>query len=215
MIPLLPSGGAVLAMIISLKNNARRRKKAYEALKNENKKIHRVNKVPKYKKVSKQKLSLIKRQIVNDIEKENNKYYLKDSIIILLISGIILYGLTSYYKHVREKNIKITKERLEIERKKTDGIIFDPTRLDFFLKDAEKWLTKHNYENAKLQYQAALQIDSTNYAANLGYTSVFVYKCIEKNMDCKMAENLMVRMISNYGNTEQILHLKKLLSENK
>lgn len=181
MIPLLPYGGSVLGMIITLKNNARKRKKAFEALKAEKKKIHRTSEVPEYKKISPQKLSRLKSKIVDDIEKENNRYYFKGSVAIILISGLLFYGLTSYFKYVEKKNIRITKEREEIAQKQIDGVIYDPKRLDFFLADAQKWLMKKNYKNAKAQYLAALQIDSLNYVANLGYTSAFVYDCIENN----------------------------------
>jgi hypothetical protein len=84
-------GGSVLAMIISLKNNALQRKKPFENLKDNP--IHHQSKIakPRIRRISPIKLAKIKSRIQAESAREKRKQTILITILILFFVSIMAY----------------------------------------------------------------------------------------------------------------------------
>lgn len=103
-------GGSVLAMIVSLKNNARPKRKAFAYSKGKEA-ILKKRYGLKYKSISAEKLSAIKSKIKRQTERENKQKMLKLVFILTMVLASLLILSIHFQKSVKENNSKVVKER--------------------------------------------------------------------------------------------------------
>lgn len=208
-------GGSVLAMIVTLKNNARARRKAFEYIESKETSIHSHYSL-KYKKVSKEKLSGIKNRIRSTIDKENKKSLLLTLLIIFIPSLLAIGGIIRYTNNIKEHNAIVAqnrKERLQFEKENT--IRLDASDLNYFITNGNKWLENKNYHRAKIQFYNALKTNPDNYEAFYGLTKAYVYHCEEHNEKCDEASIIVKNAIHKFGENPELHALKSKVTLRK
>jgi len=142
-------GGSVLAMIITLKNNARHRRKAFEYSDEKNRFI-RTHLELKYKTVSVERLARIKKQIRKELDQEDRQSLFRTMAIWGLIS-ILLVGATSYYYfQMKERNAALyAKQKLQRENVRQDVIALRQNDVDYFLTKGKQYLESEDYYYAQ------------------------------------------------------------------
>ncbi|NOZ47171.1 MAG: hypothetical protein GXO79_10375 [Chlorobi bacterium] len=206
----MSSAGTVMAMIVSLKNNARAKKRAFDSWKENKFIIHKKNSPLVFKKVSDKDLKIIKKDIQRKAKNDRKRVAILTAIIlipVLIISYILVKnGLNKY----TEDRLLEETERLnkidEIKNQKEETILY-------FLNDGYKWLDRRNFKNAKIQFYEAYKIDHNDYRINFANAKVYVLDCVENSENCNTADKLVDGLIDRFGENEEINYLEELLKE--
>jgi len=199
-----------MAMIVSLKNNARAKKRAFDSWKENKFIIHKKNSPLVFKKVSDKDLKIIKKDIQRKAKNDRKRVAILTAIIlipVLIISYILVKnGLNKY----TEDRLLEETERLnkidEIKNQKEETILY-------FLNDGYKWLDRRNFKNAKIQFYEAYKIDHNDYRINFANAKVYVLDCVENSENCNTADKLVDGLIDRFGENEEINYLEELLKE--
>ena len=198
----------VLAMIQSLRQNARPRRKAFEYSKDKESSLKKHYSL-KYKKVSSIKLENIKSKIKLQTEKENRQIFLK----IVTIGSIALIIFTIYYTNSdNANNARIVKERSErLSKQKIENEALKNMDINFFIDSGEKWIEKKDFREARHLYNLALDIDPNNYSANIGLVNAYILDCLYNDSNCYNSEYLLKKTIGKFGNTKELNELQTKL----
>ena len=204
--------GSVLAMITSLKTNARKKHSALKLLKENERLIRGGPKILKFKKVSDKELEQIKNKI-----RENNKKDRRKQIIILtiIITPIIIvlswFAFISFQK-INEQNKRDSIIQQELLKRKEEKINED---FNFYLTDGYKWLNEEKYTGAKTQFNEALKLKPEDYHANIAFLKAYVYDCIKNNYDCMTTEKLIQELEKIYSEKKEFIEIKKYYFDSK
>jgi hypothetical protein len=200
-------GGSVLAMILSLKNNASPRHKVFDYVKDKKRTFKR--RAPlHYKKVSQKELNLIKAKIRKQSNREDNQQFLKLMLAMFVIAGLLLVGTIYHNNTVDTKNTQIVRARQEhLLHQKADKIAYNSNNLKYFLDKGQKYLDNGDYRYAKILFATARSIDLDNYEANLGYVRTYVSDCNESINSCETTRRLLTTIIEKFGETEELIEL--------
>jgi Tfp pilus assembly protein PilF len=197
-------GGSVLGMIISLKNNARPRKKPFEALKEEYKQTLHKHYGLQYKEVSRDELAKIKVKIQEKFRKEERVRYLKISLFVLIICGFIFF----LFSYQMKRNSVINTQNKEVRK---INAMTPAEQFEKYINDGYQLMKEENYNGAKYLFLSALNLDPDDYKANPGLTEVYIKNCISKETDCTDAENYLSGSLKRFGQTKELIVLEKLL----
>ena len=212
MLPIMPWGGSVLAMIISLKNNARPRKKPFEDQKKARKRIGKANYTLRYKKVTPGELEKIKSSIQHSAKKERQKaLWLISMLIFVLCSGFVYWSFKNN-ETVNERNSRIVIDRLKLNREVENLKSLNPNeQYDYLIECGNGWFNNENYTYAIRHFNNALILKPDEYEADLGLTKSYVYLCSRENQYCSSASLILKTNQEKYGETPGLTELETLL----
>jgi hypothetical protein len=194
-------GGSVLAMILTLKNNARPKRKAFEAVKDFDKnQVHWKTRL-KFKTLPKDQLNDLKDKIREDARR---KRYKQTIISVILFSTVLIFGIYFINNFIEKQNLII---EANSEQKKN----YNKDRSEkylYYLNDGYKWLGEEHYKNAKFQFNQANEIFPEDYRTKIALTTAFVYDCMATNTDCIKAQALLGRIEKEYPNEINVRDLR-------
>ncbi len=210
MIPILPWGGSVLAMIISLKNNARPKRRPFKEKRAKDRLIYKTHRALRFKKVSKEKLESINARYRDSIENEGTRRLIIISLIIAFFGVIGIIGGIQYYNTMKKENARITAQNRINNRIREEAIAAAPEeKFDYLLSSAKKYLSKKHFSYAKHQFHEALLIKPNDFNANLGLVASYVYACLQYQEDCEEAEGYLIKALGKFGRKEQLVKLEE------
>ncbi len=205
-------GGSILDMIVSLKNNSNLRKG--ESIFDGNKSNNVLNSKHRliFKKVSKVELERIKQQ--NEREYKNcRKRRLVTNIIISVIIFVPAIWIFSNFLNEskrKEKQNNINWETTQLKKK-----FEKEEQVRYFLNSGYKWFSEKNYKNAKIQFYKAYELNNNDFQIDLANSKAYIFDCIENNVSCDKAEELIKGLISKYEKKEEVLELQELFLNNQ
>lgn len=206
-------GGSVLAMIVTLRNNARPRRKAFEYSSEKDsalKKHYELN----YKTVSASQIQKIRRRIRRKAEREDKKQLYVFLTFIALVSSILIFASYRYTQNVQENNAKVTEARqAKLIKMQKDEIHFKNADIEYFLNDGKKYNDKGDFRNGKIQFYKALEVNPDSYNAYLGYVTSSINECIHYNVNCHHTQKLLNSALKKYGETPQLVKLQESLNK--
>lgn len=215
MLPILPYGGSVLGMIISLKNNARPKRTPFKDKKEKDRTNYKNHYPLSFKRVSKEKLEKIKSRYRDSIVREDNRRLTIISIIIVVLGTFAVYGGIRYYYHVQEQNAKYQQQKLVQDKKnKQIAVVSFEEKYEYLMNSGKKYLSKQHYSYAKHQFHEAVKIKPDDFNANLGLVGAYVYDCIKYNHSCSEAEGYLLQALGKFGRKEQLVKLEEALYSN-
>ncbi|WP_319501211.1 hypothetical protein [uncultured Draconibacterium sp.] len=200
-------GGSVLAMIQSLRANARPKHHAYQKWEEGDKRIFK----NKYKLVSKQvspeELTRLKTKYRKEIEKDQKRTLALTIFSLVIIIPLITFGIFQFFFSISQKNYhpyvsEEEKQRTEI----TTG------QINYLLDSGYEWLNKSHYKNARFQFNRVLKINPQNKYALFGMAASYVYECQKEHTNCEKAKELLQDYISKFGSDSKTDHLSTILT---
>ncbi|MDX8340625.1 hypothetical protein SLH46_15615 [Draconibacterium sp. IB214405] len=199
-------GGSVLAMIQSLRANARPKHHAYQDWEKADKRIFK----NKYKLVSKQvspeKLAQLKTKYRKEIEKDQKRTLILTILSIVIIIPLITFGIFQFFFSNSQNNYRPYVS--EAEKQKTEITI---EQINYLLDSGYDWLNKSHYKNARYQFNRVLEVIPTNKDALFGMTASYVYECQKEHTNCERATELLQNYISKFGSDTKTDHLSTIL----
>lgn len=208
--------GSVLAMIQTLKNNARPKRKAFSSWeKDQNERISQKTKL-RFKEVSAEELQNIKEKIRKEARLRRKRTYAAAIIVILALMGLgtfitIKYSGT-YTKPVFPLHIS---EVPSMEKKREASKSKLNKKILFQLNDGYKWLEEEHYKNAIFQFQATLAIDPENEKAKFGLLYALVYDCLINETACQRAEAYYASMSNEFKGHPNLIDLEIIIQSKK
>ena len=168
-------GGSVLAMIISLKNNARLKQNAHDRWKNDKNYRYKEHKELKFKEVSKEELA----KVISKNRKKARQERLVEIILTVSVFILILFGISKLFTKKGENIIEAQQRRKQEQidqytQKKNREKQKEEEHLLFLLNDGYKWLNKKHYKNARTQFYNAYQFKPNDYRVKLANTTLYV-----------------------------------------
>ncbi len=201
-------GGSVLAMITTLKNNARPRKKVFEYKKDHNTSLQHHYEL-KYKTVSAEKLEAIKSKIRQQADKEERQKMLKIMGFLLLFSAVAIIGSVTYLKNVESHNKQVVfNQKMNHEHQRVAQKALAADDFEYYLNYGYRCLEKADYYYAKISFAQARSLDTHNYEANLGLLKAYVKDCTQNQVKCEHAHKLLRYNISKFGLTEGLIDIQ-------
>ena len=203
-------GGSVLAMIQSLRANARPKHHAYQDWDKGEKRIFK----NKYKLISKQvspeKLARLKAKYRKEIERDQKRTQALTVLSLVIIIPLITFGIFQFFFNNSLKNYHPYVS--ETEKAKTAEITIE--QINYLLDSGYEWLNKGHYKNARFQFNRVLESNPRNKAALFGMVASYVYECQKENTNCKKANELLQDYITKFGNDTSTDHLSTILNSN-
>lgn len=207
-------GGSVLAMIITLKNNARHRRKAFEYSDEKSKSIRTHLKLS-YKSVSSEKLASIKKKIRKESDKEDRRSLFRTMAVLALLSILLVGSTTYYFYYLQEKNSALyAKQELQRKNARKDAIASSQKDVNYFLANGKHYLGKSDYNRAKQLYTKAFELEPEDHDVLRGLTAAYIYDCQFNNIGCQSAKRLLNLYYDTYGETDDYRELQELMSSN-
>lgn len=203
--------GSVMAMMQSLKANARPKHSAYKDWKKTDAQRFSKNRTLIDKTVSKEELLLIKEKNRRIIEKEKRKQTIIISSVIAVSLPIAFLLIFKFFFTILPNDVKNNTTTVEVHPKKT----LPPEQIEYLLNSGYEWLGKMHYNNARFQFNRVLEVQPNNKIANYGLTASYVYECDQKNINCDKAQEMLTNYISKYGEDNTIVILKEILNEHE
>jgi hypothetical protein len=68
-------------------------------------------------------------------------------------------------------------------------------------------LEKGDYENAKYRFHRAYQLKSNDYMTFFALTTVYIYDCMENQIDCDIAEDLLNKLELSFASKSEVIEL--------
>ncbi len=197
-------GGSVLAMIQSLRANARPKHKAYQDwTKTENRRYSN-NPQVFFKKVSAEKMAEIKAKNREETEREQRRSYWKVTLSLLLIVPVVTLVLFEFFFQPDRINRNPSSP-------KTAEATLSAEQIDYLLTSGYSWLNKNHYKNARFQFERVLEVQPRNKIAVYGMAASFVYECNKDRQQCDEAQKRLDEYIRKYGEDSTTDHLKLML----
>jgi hypothetical protein len=201
-------GGTVLAMIISLRNNARPKRKAFEDIKDFERRIKFSNDPLKFNEASKEDLEKIKQKIRIDAKKYNRRL-----VIINVVFGLFFLAFLFFYLMKLSQITEDERNRVRNIEEKELRILND--KYNFLINDGYEWIENGNYHNAKYQFKEASKIKPDEFTSIIATLRAYVFDCIENNVKCRTAEHLLTKCLTDYPEDIEVLELARLFDHNK
>lgn len=199
-------GGSVLAMIQSLRANARPKHHAYQDWDKSEKRIFK----NKYKLVSKQvspeKLARLKTKYRKEIERDQKRTQALTILSLVIIIPLLTFGSFQFFFSNSQKNYHPYVS--EIEKQKTE---ITTEQINYLLDSGYEWLNKGHYKNARFQFNRILEVNPSNKDALFGMTASYIYECQKKQTNCEKAKTSLQDYISKFGNDTKTDHLSTKL----
>ena len=200
-------GGSVLAMIQSLRANARPKHHAYQVWDKSEKRIFK----NKYKLVSKQvspeKLARLKAKYRKKIERDQKRTQTITIVSLIIIIPMITFGIFQFFFSNSQRNYHPYVS--EAEKQRTE---ITPEQINYLLHSGYEWLNKSHYKNARFQFNRVLEVNPGNKDALFGMAASYVYECQKEHTNCEKAKNLLQDYISKFGNDTKTDHLSTILN---
>lgn len=203
-------GGSVLAMIMSIKDNARLKTNVHEKWKTDKNYRYRKHKSLEFKKVSKEELAVI----IAKNRKKAKRERLTQTILTISLFVSILYIGSKFFTNKGENIIEAIQRRKQeqidaFNRKKELERRKEEEQLLFLLNDGYKWLNKRHYKNAQKQFYKAYEFKPNDFRVKLANATVYVYQCIETQKNCHIAERLLLELKDDFSNKTEVKELVK------
>lgn len=199
-------GGSVLAMIQSLRANARPKHHAYQDWDKDEKRIFK----NKYKLVSKQvspeKLARLKTKYRKEIERDQKRTQALTILSLVIIIPLLTFGSFQFFFSNSHKNYHPYVS--EIEKQKTE---ITTEQINYLLDSGYEWLNKGHYKNARFQFNRVLEVNPSNKDALFAMTASYAYECQKKHTNCEKAKTSLQDYISKFGNDTKTDHLSTIL----
>ncbi|WP_303919703.1 hypothetical protein [Draconibacterium sediminis] len=200
-------GGSVLAMIQSLRANARPKHHAYQNWDKGEKLIFK----NKYKLVSKQvspeQLAQLKTKYRTKIEKDQKRTLFLTIVSLVIFIPLITFGIFQFFFSISQKNYHPYVS--EAEKQKAEITI---EQINYLLDSGYEWLNKSHYKNARYQFNRVLEVNAENKDALFGLAASYVYECQKENSNCDKAGELLKDYISTFGSDTKTDHLSTILN---
>lgn len=211
-------GGSVMAMITSLKNNARPKRRYEDRF--DTRKVHSKT-LFKEKQISQQELEKIKAIIRSKLIHQSKTKLIASLIITFLVASVFLVGLfilsgkTKIIIKTANEDLK-QKELIKEEERNQ--------RLANLTDRGELLLSEGDYEGAKNVFNKAYIIDNKNESTLLGTVKTYLLDCLQNDKECglcdyyvKIAEETLESKIINehLGELLEKYVQKKLVEEEK
>jgi len=201
-------GGSVLAMIQSLRANARPKHKAYQDWeKAENRRFHSDRKLVD-KKVSQEKLLQIKTTNKKKIDREQKRNLIIKLLTLIVLIPLIIFAVFQFFFHHGELNYHPYQSQVEQHEE-----VLDNEQINYLLNSGFEWLNKNHYKNARFQFNRVLEVQPDNKYANYGLTATYVYECRIDGTNCTKAHNLLDNYITKNGKDQSVERLLEMLNE--
>ncbi|WP_163321867.1 hypothetical protein [Draconibacterium mangrovi] len=200
-------GGSVLAMIQSLRANARPKHHAYQNWDKGEKRIFK----NKYKLVSKQvspeKLAQLKAKYRKKIERDQKRTKALTVLSLVIIIPLLTFGIFQFFFSNSQKNYHpyVSEE----EKQKTEITI---EQINYLLDSGYEWLNKSHYKNARYQFNRVLKSNPGNKDALFGMVASYVYEFQKENINCEKASEILTDYISEFGSDTKTEHLSTILN---
>ncbi|WP_297099041.1 hypothetical protein [uncultured Draconibacterium sp.] len=200
-------GGSVLAMIQSLRANARPKHHAYQDWDKGEKRIFK----NKYKLVSKQvspeKLAQLKAKYRKKIERDQKRTQTITIVSLIIIIPLITFGIFQFFFSNSQRNYHPYVS--EVEKQKTEITI---EQINYLLDSGYEWLNKSHYKNARFQFNRVLEVNPGNKDALFGMAASYIYECQKEHTNCEKAKTSLQDYISNFGSDTKTDHLSTILN---
>ncbi|WP_319269443.1 hypothetical protein [uncultured Draconibacterium sp.] len=201
-------GGSVLAMIQSLRANARPKHHAYQDWDKSEKRIFK----NKYKLISKQvspeKLARLKAKYRKEIERDQKRTQALTVLSLVIIIPLITFGIFQFFFSNSQKNYHPYVSKTE--KAKTAEITIE--QINYLLDSGYEWLNKGHYKNARFQFNRVLEVNPVNKDALFGMAASYVYECQQENTNCEKAKILLQDYNSKFGSETKTEHLSTILN---
>ena len=208
-------GGSVLNMILTLKNNANMLKKRNAFKEWRNNVLKDRHKSLKFKKVSDEKLQLIKINIWEHARKERRKSILITISILIPIIILLFIFLKFFEKKVVEadKNRLTNKEKILLLKQKERSNL--ELSVIFYLNKGYKYMENKQYKDAKIAFYKAYELNGSDFSVTFANAKVYVMDCIENKKGCTTAQKLVDGLNQKYKDNYNVGHLTQLFNESK
>ena len=200
-------GGSVLAMIQSLRANARPKHKAFQHWEKQEENTLLQHQKLTYKTVSADVLGKIKAKNKIEIEWEQRRSSIKIGLITLLFVPLIAFFIFNFFFQTTQET-----QALPTNKTKTESI--ENEQVNYLLNSGFEWLNKNHYKNARFQFNRALQANPEDEYAMYGITASYVYECITDNQNCDEAEKRLAEFRNKFGSNASFEYLTGIF-ENK
>lgn len=199
-------GGSVLAMIQSLRANARPKHKAYQNWNKTEELRFQAYKELWAKKVSPEELERIKAKFRKEIKKDQRRTFIVTILSIVVFVPLILFVGFDFFFEAAQKQEKA--RHAVISEKK-----IDLEEINYRLNSGYEWLSKKHYKNARYQFNLVLEQQPENQSAQYGMAATYVYQCAIDTSGCNEAEKLLNAYIDDYGEDDSTDLLKEMLAD--
>lgn len=187
-------GGAIQAMINSIKANAKPKRKHFKRPKNKAE-IDALKKSLKEKSISESELEYIKEQIRDNIRYQRHSQNIKIFLVFIIILIPLSIFSYKYYQGKQAKN-KLVNENNEIKHHK---FVYEGYQL---LKDGKLTAAREKFFEAN-------KINPNDYVLELGLAKVYVKMCIYAQRDCWQANKKIEQLLQKYGQQTEIMKIKE------
>jgi len=199
-------GGTVLAMIQSLKLNARPKHKAFQDWKKADDRIIHTGRKVFLKSVSTEELAQVKEKIRTKSKAEQKRSFIKIVLIIVVlvpVLGFITYQVLFTSFHTTINPYKSTSE----------NPVNTTEQVTYLLNSGYEWLNKNHYRNARFQFKRVLEIQPNNKTASYGLVATYVYECKLDNSNCEEAKTMLEAYILKNGTDQSTEFLNDMLEK--
>ncbi|MGD9993658.1 MAG: hypothetical protein AB7S69_10190 [Salinivirgaceae bacterium] len=198
-------GGSVMAMITSLKNNARPKRRYEDRF--DTRKIH--SKTPlKEKQISQQELEKIKTTIRSKLSHQSKTRLIASLIITFLVASVFIAGL--FFLSGKTKII-IKAANEDLKQKELIKEEERNQRLANLIERGEFLLSEGDYESAKNVFNKAYIIDNKNKSTLLGTVKAYLLDCVQNDKECGLCDYYVKIAVDYLGSKFINEHLGELM----
>lgn len=199
-------GGTVLAMIQSLKANARPKHNAFQDWKKADGRIIHTDRRIILKSVSPEELEQVKEKIRKNRIAEKNRNLIK---IVLIIAFLVPFlGFVTYQVFFTSFHANINPYRPTQENP-----VNTTEQITYLLNSGYEWLNKNHYRNARFQFKRVLEIQPNNKTASYGLVATYVYECKIDDSNCEEAKTMLEAYILKNGIDQSTEFLSDMLEK--
>jgi len=199
-------GGSVLAMIQSLRNNARPKHDAFQDWKKTEKRIFHSNQKLTSKSVTPEELFKIKSRIKKENETEQKRSFYLTIVSIVVLVPLIVFVVFQFFFNSSQKSFQAQQTKTETTENVSE-------QLNYLLNSGYEWLNKNHYKNARFQFKRVLEIQPDNKSANYGLLATYIYECKIDSTNCNEATLMFRNFVEKYGADGSTEYLKDILQE--
>lgn len=205
-------GGSVLAMIISLKNNARPKRKAFEGVKDFNNRAKYNSNKLCFNEVPAEELEKIKYKIRREAKTHNRiQFFIKLGLVICFLMFLAFLSLNFYQTQLG--NSLTQKRKATLKEIKEERVLNE--KFMFLINDGYEWMENGNFHNAKYQFKEASELKPNDFTAKIATLKAYIFDCIENNVKCKTAEHLLNKCLAEYPEDTEVIEVARLFDYNK
>jgi tetratricopeptide (TPR) repeat protein len=196
--------GSVLSMIVSLKNNARPKRKRFKGY-NEHEKIPELKNLKlQTREIPDEEMKAIKHRIRMETKKDNRRFFLFTLVfgIFVLVFVVLLFNNFYQEQQIYEKLAPLK----EAEKKR---VLHE--KFEYLLNDGYEYLERGRYHNAKFLFREASELIPGDYRAKFATLKAYIYDCKENKVNCYTAERMLRDCLSEYPEDRDVIELAGML----